>query len=99
MSKSECKIYNYFSCRDAASNKSHQFLVTEVVEHCCSIPSLLQGETLSGIAKDLDTYSYKLPLGVCAGIAPFNFPAMVPLWMFPVAMTVGNTYVMKVQHV
>lgn len=67
----------------------------QVVEHCCSIPSLMQGETLSGIAKDLDTYSYKLPLGVCAGIAPFNFPAMVPLWMFPVAITVGNTYVMK----
>lgn len=68
-----------------------------MVEHCCSIPSLLQGETLNGIAKDLDTYSYKLPLGVCAGIAPFNFPAMVPLWMFPVAITVGNTYVMKVR--
>jgi malonate-semialdehyde dehydrogenase (acetylating)/methylmalonate-semialdehyde dehydrogenase len=41
----------------------------------------------------MDTYSYKLPLGVCAGITPFNFPAMIPLWMFPVAITAGNTYV------
>ena len=40
----------------------------------------------------MDTYSYKLPLGVCAGITPFNFPAMIPLWMFPVAITAGNTY-------
>lgn len=67
----------------------------QVVEHCCSLPSLLQGESLQGIAKDLDTISYRLPLGVCAGIAPFNFPAMVPLWMFPVAITCGNTYIMK----
>ena len=43
----------------------------------------------------MDTYSYKLPLGVCAGITPFNFPAMIPLWMFPLAVTTGNTYVLK----
>jgi malonate-semialdehyde dehydrogenase (acetylating)/methylmalonate-semialdehyde dehydrogenase len=67
----------------------------QVVEHCCSIPSLTQGESLAGIAKDMDTISYRLPLGVCGGIAPFNFPAMIPLWMFPVAITCGNTFVMK----
>ena len=54
------------------------------------------GESLSGISKDMDIHSYRLPLGVVAGIAPFNFPAMIPLWMFPVAIVCGNTYVMKV---
>ncbi|CAL4130432.1 unnamed protein product [Meganyctiphanes norvegica] len=67
----------------------------QVVEHCCSITSLQLGETMSGISRDMDTMSYRLPLGVCAGIAPFNFPAMIPLWMFPVAMVCGNTYVFK----
>ncbi|XP_069116535.1 probable methylmalonate-semialdehyde/malonate-semialdehyde dehydrogenase [acylating], mitochondrial [Argopecten irradians] len=67
----------------------------QVVEHCCSIPSLQLGETLSGIAKDMDTMTYRMPLGVVAGITPFNFPAMIPLWMFPMALTCGNTVVMK----
>ncbi|XP_059610194.1 probable methylmalonate-semialdehyde dehydrogenase [acylating], mitochondrial [Phlebotomus argentipes] len=67
----------------------------QVVEHCCSIPSLQLGETLPNVAKDMDTYSYTLPLGVTAGITPFNFPAMIPLWMFPVAITCGNTSVIK----
>lgn len=53
------------------------------------------GETLPSITKDMDTYTYRLPLGVCAGIAPFNFPAMIPLWMFPMAMVCGNTFLMK----
>jgi len=67
----------------------------QVVEHACSITSLQQGESMSGISRDMDTYSYRFPLGVCAGIAPFNFPAMIPLWMFPMALVTGNTYVMK----
>ncbi|CAG7696140.1 unnamed protein product [Allacma fusca] len=67
----------------------------QVVEHCCSVTSLQLGETLPGIAKDMDTHSYKIPLGVCAGITPFNFPAMIPLWMFPMALVCGNTYVIK----
>lgn len=67
----------------------------EVVEHCASFTSLMQGETLANIATDIDCHSYRMPLGVCAGIAPFNFPAMIPLWMYPVAITCGNTYVMK----
>ena len=67
----------------------------EVVEHACSFTSLIMGETVENVAKNVDLYSYRMPLGVCAGVAPFNFPAMVPLWMFPLAITLGNTYVMK----
>lgn len=67
----------------------------EVVEHACSITSLMLGETLPSLTKDMDTYTYRLPIGVCAGIAPFNFPAMIPLWMFPISMVCGNTYLMK----
>ena len=55
----------------------------QVVENLCANTSLLLGETLPGISKDMDLTSYRTPLGVCAGIAPFNFPAMIPLWMFP----------------
>jgi len=53
------------------------------------------GETLHNISKGIDTYSLRIPLGVCAGITPFNFPAMCPMWMFPFAMTLGNTFVLK----
>lgn len=67
----------------------------EVVEHTLSFASLLMGETSGNLAEDVDTYSYRTPLGVCAGIAPFNFPVMIPLWMFPVGITCGNTYIMK----
>lgn len=70
-------------------------LLPEVVEHACSITSLMLGETLPSITKDMDTFTYRLPIGVCAGIAPFNFPAMIPLWMFPLGMVCGNTYLMK----
>jgi len=68
----------------------------QVVEHCCSMTSLQLGESLPGVAKDMDIVSYRIPLGVVAGITPFNFPAMVPLWMIPVAITCGNTFVIKV---
>lgn len=67
----------------------------EVVEHACSITSLQMGETVPNVAAHMDTHSYRLPLGVTAGIAPFNFPAMIPLWMFPMAATTGNTMVLK----
>uniref|UniRef100_A0A6Q2WZI6 Methylmalonate-semialdehyde/malonate-semialdehyde dehydrogenase [acylating], mitochondrial n=1 Tax=Esox lucius TaxID=8010 RepID=A0A6Q2WZI6_ESOLU len=67
----------------------------EVVEHACSITSLMLGETLPSLTKDMDIYTYRLPIGVCAGIAPFNFPAMIPLWMFPMGMVCGNTYLLK----
>lgn len=66
-----------------------------MVEHSCAAGTLLQGESLQNIAKDMDVVSYKVPLGVTAGICPFNFPAMVPLWMFPLALIAGNTMVVK----
>ncbi|MGV8295282.1 aldehyde dehydrogenase family protein, partial [Pseudomonas aeruginosa] len=58
----------------------------EVVEHACNVPSLLMGETVENVARNIDTYSITQPLGVCVGITPFNFPAMIPLWMFPPAI-------------
>ena len=57
--------------------------------------SLNMGETLGNVARGVDLYSYRVPLGVTAGICPFNFPAMIPLWMFPLSITLGNTYVLK----
>ena len=50
---------------------------------------------MENVAKNIDLYSYRVPLGVCGGICPFNFPAMIPLWMYPLAITLGNTFVMK----
>jgi len=67
----------------------------QVVEHACSSASLLLGEHLPNVARDMDTYSLRIPLGVTAGICPFNFPAMIPLWMFPLALVAGNTMLMK----
>jgi malonate-semialdehyde dehydrogenase (acetylating) / methylmalonate-semialdehyde dehydrogenase len=67
----------------------------EVVETCCNMADKLMGETLGGITNHMDCVSYRQPLGVCAGVAPFNFPVMIPLWMFPVACTAGNTFVLK----
>src|SRR5262245_20029892 len=67
----------------------------EVVEFACGIPHLLKGEHLESAARGVDAYSMRQPLGVCAGITPFNFPAMVPLWMFPLAIGCGNTFILK----
>ncbi|GLS84327.1 CoA-acylating methylmalonate-semialdehyde dehydrogenase [Paraferrimonas haliotis] len=67
----------------------------EVAEHACNVASLSMGETVENVARAIDTYSYTQPLGVCAGITPFNFPAMIPLWMFPIAIACGNTFVLK----
>ena len=67
----------------------------EVAEHACGIASLMMGETVENVARGIDTYSLVQPVGVCAGITPFNFPAMVPLWMFPLAVACGNTFVLK----
>lgn len=67
----------------------------EVVEHACNIPSLVMGETVENVANGIDTYSYTQALGVCAGITPFNFPAMIPLWMFPLAIACGNAFILK----
>ncbi len=67
----------------------------EVVEFACGIPQLLKGEYSETVAGGVDSYSVRQPVGVCAGITPFNFPAMVPMWMFPVALACGNTFILK----
>ena len=67
----------------------------EIVEHACTMPTLMMGETVENVARGIDTYSHIQSLGVCAGITPFNFPAMIPLWMFPMAIACGNTFVLK----
>ncbi len=67
----------------------------EVVEHACSIGSLQLGEFAENVAGGVDTFTIRQPIGVCAGITPFNFPAMIPLWMFPMAIVCGNTFVLK----
>ncbi len=67
----------------------------EVVEFACGIPHLLKGEFSENVGTDVDSWSIRQPLGVCAGITPFNFPAMVPMWMFPMAIACGNTFVLK----
>ena len=67
----------------------------EVVEFACGIPQVLKGEFTENVGTDIDSWSIRQPLGVCAGITPFNFPAMVPMWMFPMAIACGNTFILK----
>jgi malonate-semialdehyde dehydrogenase (acetylating)/methylmalonate-semialdehyde dehydrogenase len=67
----------------------------EVVEFVCGVPSLLKGEYSENVGTQVDTHTVRQPVGVCAGITPFNFPVMVPLWMFPVAIACGNTFILK----
>ena len=67
----------------------------EVVEFACGIPQMLKGDFTENVGTNIDSWSVRQPLGVCAGITPFNFPAMVPMWMFPMAIACGNTFVLK----
>ena len=67
----------------------------EVVDFACGAPTLLQGRTLRDVSAGVDQDLYRYPLGVCAGVPPFNFPVMIPLWMFPLAVVAGNTFVLK----
>jgi len=67
----------------------------EVVEFACGIPHLLKGEHAENVGTQVDTHTVRQPVGVCAGITPFNFPVMVPLWMFPMAIACGNTFILK----
>ena len=67
----------------------------EVVEFACGIPHLLKGEFSENVGTNIDSWSTRQPLGVCAGITPFNFPAMVPMWMFPISIACGNSFVLK----
>jgi malonate-semialdehyde dehydrogenase (acetylating)/methylmalonate-semialdehyde dehydrogenase len=67
----------------------------EVVEFACGIPHLMKGEFSENVSQQVDSYSLRQPVGVVAGITPFNFPAMVPMWMYPIAIACGNTFVLK----
>jgi malonate-semialdehyde dehydrogenase (acetylating)/methylmalonate-semialdehyde dehydrogenase len=70
----------------------------EVVEFACGIPNLLKGEYSENVGTQVDTHTVRQPVGVCAGITPFNFPAMVPMWMYPVAIACGNTFILKISE-
>lgn len=89
------KLITHEHGKTLVDSRGDVFRGYEVVESTTSYSSHLLGETLENLAAGIDTYSYRHPLGVCAGVCPFNFPAMIPLWMFPVAITCGNTYVLK----
>ena len=67
----------------------------EVVEFACGIPHLLKGEFSQNVGTNIDSWSVRQPLGICAGITPFNFPAMVPMWMFPISIACGNSFILK----
>ena len=67
----------------------------EVVDFACGIPHLLKGSFSENVSTGVDAFSIRQPVGVVAGITPFNFPAMVPMWMFPIALACGNTFVLK----
>ncbi|HEY0944487.1 MAG TPA: CoA-acylating methylmalonate-semialdehyde dehydrogenase, partial [Opitutaceae bacterium] len=78
-----------------AESRGDLFRGLEMIEYACNAPTLLMGDTLPNIARGIDCEALRFPLGVCVGITPFNFPAMIPLWMFPVALVCGNTFVLK----
>jgi len=67
----------------------------QMVEVACGMPSLMMGDSLAEVARDIDCHTIRQPIGVCAGITPFNFPAMVPMWMWPFAIACGNTFILK----
>ena len=67
----------------------------EVVEFACGIPHLIKGEFSQNVGTNIDSWSVRQPLGICAGITPFNFPAMVPMWMFPISIACGNSFILK----
>ena len=70
----------------------------EVVEFACGVPHLLKGSFTENVGREVDSHSLRQPIGVCAGITPFNFPAMVPMWMFPLAIACGNSFILKVSE-
>ncbi|MDB6020472.1 MAG: CoA-acylating methylmalonate-semialdehyde dehydrogenase [Pedosphaera sp.] len=90
-----CQVVSREHGKTHAEARGSIFRGIENIEFACGIPSLLMGETLENLARGVDCETHHQPLGVCVGITPFNFPAMVPLWMFPVALACGNTFVLK----
>jgi malonate-semialdehyde dehydrogenase (acetylating)/methylmalonate-semialdehyde dehydrogenase len=93
--KDIAKILTAEQGKTLADAEGDIFRGVEVVEHAANIGSLQMGELANNVASGVDTYTLLQPLGVCAGITPFNFPAMIPLWMFPMAIACGNTFVLK----
>ncbi len=81
--------------KTADDSKAEVRRAIQMVEVACGMPSLMMGESLNDVARDIDSHSIRQPIGVCAGITPFNFPAMVPMWMYPFAIACGNTFVLK----
>lgn len=81
--------------KNLAEAQAEMLRAIEMVEFAAAMPTLLMGESLPNIASSIDSYSLRFPLGVVAGITPFNFPVMVPMWMYPIAITAGNTFVLK----
>jgi len=90
-----CKEINIEHGKSLVDAAGDVFRGYECVEHACSFNSLQMGETVQGAATGIDIYSFREPLGVVGGIAPYNFPAMIPLWMYPLSITLGNTFVLK----
>lgn len=78
-----------------SESRGEVFRAIESVEYACGIPTLMMSDTIENLAPGIDCEVIKQPLGVCAGITPFNFPAMVPMWMYPLALACGNTFVLK----
>ena len=81
--------------KTAADAKAEVRRGIQMVEVACGMPSLMMGDSLNDVAHEIDSKTIRQPLGVCAGITPFNFPAMVPMWMYPFAIACGNTFVLK----
>ena len=90
-----CQVVSREHGKTNAEARGSIFRGLENIEYACGLPTLLFGDSLRNIARGVDCDTINLPLGVCVGITPFNFPAMVPLWMYPTAITCGNTFVLK----
>src|SRR6187402_3300620 len=90
-----CRTVSREHGKTHAEARGSIFRGLENVEYACGIPTLLFGDSLRNIARGVDCDTINMPLGVCVGITPFNFPAMVPLWMYPTAIACGNTFVLK----
>jgi len=90
-----CRIVSREHGKTHAEARGSTYRGIENIEYACGIPSMLFGDTLENLARNVDCETLMQPLGVCAGITPFNFPVMVPLWMYPLAIACGNTFVLK----
>ncbi|MGH8164589.1 MAG: CoA-acylating methylmalonate-semialdehyde dehydrogenase, partial [Rhodanobacteraceae bacterium] len=90
-----CQLITREHGKTLAEARGSAYRGIENIEYACGIPTLLMGDTLENLARGVDCETLLQPLGVCVGITPFNFPAMVPMWMFPLALACGNTFVFK----